>query len=181
MILPLFVFVFYILLFFSFSSFFVCYFANDSVYWFSYLEGRKCFIERRTQHILFTVIWLRTILIVREETRCRHVVYSFRLAARVLLYAPSHRQDTTYHGFCYTSRGALVGTRNSSMGKNVKACHCKLSHRVVLRSNVNASNVTSKKNNRDDIKKQLLTSVILKTNYLTRRYDISNTVTSFVR
>ena len=36
-------------------------------------------------------IWLRTILIVREETRCRHIGYSFRLAARVLLYAPSHR------------------------------------------------------------------------------------------
>ena len=42
--------------------------------------------------------------------------YAFRLAARVLLYAPSHRQDNTYHGLCYTSRGALAGTRNSSMG-----------------------------------------------------------------
>ena len=42
--------------------------------------------------------------------------YSYRLAARVLLYAPSHRQDNTYHGLCYTSRGALAGTRNSSMG-----------------------------------------------------------------
>ena len=40
-----------------------------------------------------------------------------RLAARVLLYASSHRQDDTYHGFCYTSRGALAGTRNSSMGQ----------------------------------------------------------------
>ena len=37
-------------------------------------------------------IWLRTILIVREETRCRHMGYSFRLTARVLLYAQSHRQ-----------------------------------------------------------------------------------------
>ena len=61
-------------------------------------------------------IWLRTILIVRKETRCRHIGYSFQLAARVLLYAPSHRQDSTYHGLCYTSRGALAGTRNSSMG-----------------------------------------------------------------
>ena len=61
-------------------------------------------------------IWLRTILIVRKETRCHHIGYSFRLAARVLLYAPSHRQDSTYHGLCYTSRGALAGTRNSSMG-----------------------------------------------------------------
>ena len=42
--------------------------------------------------------------------------YSFRLTARVLLYAPSRRQDSTYHGLCYTSRGALAGTRNSSMG-----------------------------------------------------------------
>ena len=41
---------------------------------------------------------------------------SFRLAARVLLYVPSHRQDSTYHGLCYTSCGALAGMRNSSMG-----------------------------------------------------------------
>ena len=61
-------------------------------------------------------IWLRTILIVRKETRCRHIGYSYRLTARVLLYAPSHRQDNTYHSLCYTSRGALAGTRNSSMG-----------------------------------------------------------------
>ena len=61
-------------------------------------------------------IWLRTILIVRKETRCRHEGYSFRLAARVLLYAPSHRRDSTYHSLCYTSRGALAGTRKSSMG-----------------------------------------------------------------
>ena len=61
-------------------------------------------------------IWLRTILIVRKETRCCHIGYSFWLTARVLLYAPSHRQDSTYHGLYYTSRGALAGTRNSSMG-----------------------------------------------------------------
>ena len=61
-------------------------------------------------------IWLRTILVVRKETRCRNIGYSFRLTARVLLYAPSHRQDSTYHSLCYTSRGALAGTRNSSMG-----------------------------------------------------------------
>ena len=61
-------------------------------------------------------IWLRTILIVRKETCCCHIGYSFRLAARILLYAPSHRQDSTYHSLCYTSRGSLAGTRNSSMG-----------------------------------------------------------------
>ena len=61
-------------------------------------------------------IWLRTILIVRKETHCRHIGYSYRLTARVLLYAPSHRQDNTYHNLCYTSRGAVAGMRNSSMG-----------------------------------------------------------------
>ena len=61
-------------------------------------------------------ISLRTILIVWKETRCRLIGYSYRLTARVLLYAPSHRQDNTYHGLCYTSRGTLAGTRNSSMG-----------------------------------------------------------------
>ena len=35
------------------------------------------------------------------------------------IYTPSHRQDNTYHGLCYTSRGALAGTRNSSMGLSV--------------------------------------------------------------
>ena len=61
-------------------------------------------------------IWLRTILIVRKETRCCHIGYSYRLTARIILYAPSLRQDNTYHGLCYTSRGALAGTRISSMG-----------------------------------------------------------------
>ena len=42
--------------------------------------------------------------------------FSFRLTARVLLYAPSHSQDSTYHGLCYTSRGAHAGIKNSSMG-----------------------------------------------------------------
>ena len=41
--------------------------------------------------------------------------YSFRLAATVLLHTPSYRQDITYHGPCYTSRGTLAGKRNSSM------------------------------------------------------------------
>ena len=50
-------------------------------------------------------------------THSTHFIYghmtkdkSFRLAARVLLYAPYHREDTTYHGLCYTSRGSLDRT-----------------------------------------------------------------------
>ena len=81
------------------------------------LEGRKCFIlMTHSTHFIYgymaSEIWLRTILIVRKETRCRHIGYSYRLTARVLLYAPSYRQDNTYHALC----GALAGTRNSSMG-----------------------------------------------------------------
>ena len=63
-----------------------------------------------------------TIQITREETRCRHMGYSFQLAGRVLLYAPSHRQDSIHHGLCYTSRGALAGTKN--MVKETKRRRC---------------------------------------------------------
>ena len=84
------------------------------------LQREMFYLTTHSTHFIYgymaSDIWLRTILIVRKETRCRHIGYSYRLAARVLLYAPSHRQDNTYHGLCYTSRGALAGTRNSSMG-----------------------------------------------------------------
>ena len=73
-----------------------------------------------------------TILIVRKETRCRHIGYSYRLTARVLLYAPSHRQDSTYHGLCYTSRGTLVGTRNSSIGHRFEIQYTKIYKSVLL-------------------------------------------------
>ena len=88
-------------------------------------EGRKegnvfFYLTTHSTHFIYgymaSDIWLRTILIVRKETRCRHIGYSLRLTERVLLCPPSHRQDSTYHGHCYTSRGALAGTRNSSTG-----------------------------------------------------------------
>ena len=65
-------------------------------------ERRKCFILRQTQTdfiygYMASDIWLRTILIVRKETCCRHIGCSFWLTSRVLLYAPSHKQDITYH------------------------------------------------------------------------------------
>ena len=52
----------------------------------------------------------------REEINCHHYMgYSFQIAARYLLYAPSHRQDSTYHNLCYISDGVLAGMRNSSI------------------------------------------------------------------
>ena len=40
-------------------------------------------------------IWLRTILIVRKETRCRHIGYFFRLTARV--FYMHHHTDRIAH------------------------------------------------------------------------------------
>ena len=91
---------------------------------FSSKEGRNemFYLTTHSTHFIYgymaSGIWQSTTLIAREETCCRHIGYSFRLTARVLLYAPSYRQDSTYHGLCYTSRGALAGTRNSSMGSS---------------------------------------------------------------
>ena len=89
-------------------------------------RGRKemFYLTTHSTHFIYgymaSDIWLRTIPIVRKETRCRHIGYSFRLTARVLLYAPSHRQDSTYHGLCYTSRGALAGlVFNSKQSKSI--------------------------------------------------------------
>ena len=63
--------------------------------------GRKemFYLTTHSTHFIYgymaSDIWLRTILIVRKETRCRHIGYSYRLTARVLLYAPSWITHTT--------------------------------------------------------------------------------------
>ena len=63
-------------------------------------EREMFYLTTHSTHFIYgymvSDIWLRTILIARKETRCRHIGYSYRLTARVLLYAPSHRQDNTY-------------------------------------------------------------------------------------
>ena len=59
--------------------------------------------------------------------------YSFRITARVILYAPSHRQDCTYHGPCYTSCRALAGTRNSSMGNHYKDYNVRILYSMTSR------------------------------------------------
>ena len=56
-------------------------------------EREMFYLTTHSTHFIYgymaSDIWLRTILIARKETRCCHIGYSFRLAARVLLYAPS--------------------------------------------------------------------------------------------
>ena len=65
----------------------------------------KLYSERRKEgHVLFNVALIIFYLrlygeIATVETHCRHYIgYTFRLAARDLLYAPFHRHDSTYHG-----------------------------------------------------------------------------------
>ena len=54
-------------------------------------ERRKemFYLTTQSTHFIYgymaSDIWLRTILILRKETRCHHIGYSFRLTARVLL------------------------------------------------------------------------------------------------
>ena len=63
---------------------------------------------------LVNLQWLRhfikTIYKMKERRKERR---------KEMFYLTTHsqqRQDNTYHGFCYTSCGALAGTRNSSTG-----------------------------------------------------------------
>ena len=83
-------------------------------------KGRKCFIQQRTQHILFTVIWRRKYGKDHSDSERGNLLppygLLFPISSKGFLYASSHRQDNTYHSLCYTSRGALAGTRFSSMG-----------------------------------------------------------------
>ena len=64
---------------------------QDSIY---EEHGRKemFYLTMHSTHFIYgymeSDIWLRTILIVRKETCSSHIGYSFRLTARVLLYAP---------------------------------------------------------------------------------------------
>ena len=75
-------------------------------------QGRKemFYLTTHSTHFIYgymaSDIWLRTILIVRKETRC---------CQQGFFYMHHPTQDNTYHGHCYTSRGALAGTGNSSM------------------------------------------------------------------
>ena len=62
---------------------------------YGYMGEREMFyLTMHSTHFIYgymaSDIWLRTILIVRKETRCRHIGYSYQLTARVLLYAPWH-------------------------------------------------------------------------------------------
>ena len=74
-------------------------------------EGNVLFNDALNTFYLWLYGVRHMVKIAREKTHCHHYMgYSFKLAARIFLYASSHRQDNTYHGHCC---GALAGARNS--------------------------------------------------------------------
>ena len=62
-------------------------------------EREMFYLMTHSTHFIYgymaSDIWLRTIQIAREETRCRHMGYSFRLAARV--FYKHHPTDRITH------------------------------------------------------------------------------------
>ena len=73
--------------------------------WVYVLEGRKemFYLTTHSTHFIYgyvaSDIWFTNHSDSEKENPLPpHIGYSFRLAARVLLYAPSYRQDSTHHG-----------------------------------------------------------------------------------
>ena len=79
------------------------------------MDGRKCFfnVPLNTFYLrLFGVGYIVNDHLARMETRCRHYMgYSFSISNKELFICTIPQT-----GFCFTSRGALAGTRNNSMG-----------------------------------------------------------------
>ena len=87
-----------------FLSFFLSFFRNKQegrnemfylsthsthfIYGYMERERKMFYLTTHSTHFIYgymaSDIWLRTILIVRKETRCRHIGYCYRLTARVL-------------------------------------------------------------------------------------------------
>ena len=62
------------------------------------IEGRRDMFYLTTHSTHFIYGYMASDIMVKENSDSKG--YSFRLAARVILYAPFHRQDNTYHGLC---------------------------------------------------------------------------------
>ena len=80
-------------------------------------EGNVLFDDALNTFLFMVIYGIRYMVKDHLDSERRNLQppqgYSFRLAARFLLYASTHIQDNTYHSLHYTSRGALARTRNS--------------------------------------------------------------------
>ena len=75
-------------------------------------EGRKCFIYAQLYGIRLMAKDHSDSKRVNPLSTLHRLLFLSKI--RYFLYAPSRRQDSTYHSLCYTSCGALAGMRNSS-------------------------------------------------------------------
>ena len=66
--------------------------AQKAIFLSPLFEGRKCLFNDALNTFYLRVHSVGH-MVKREEIRSRHMVYSFRLAPRVRLYAPFRRQD----------------------------------------------------------------------------------------
>ena len=79
----------------------------------AYRKDHSAKEETSCCHFMSYIFTLTATYLLCAPSRYHHIGYSFQLAARVHLYAPSPRQDSTYHSPSYTSRRALVGMRTT--------------------------------------------------------------------
>ena len=73
-------------------------------------DGVRCMVWV-TSTVMASDVWYGSLRQWERKPSAATVWTIFPLAAKVLLYTPSYRQDGTYHSLCYTSRGALAGMR----------------------------------------------------------------------
>ena len=83
-------------------------------------EGRKCIFNDALNTFYLRLYGVRHM--VKDHSDCErgnplhpHGLL-FSISSKGSFISISHRQDSTYHGLCYTSLGTLARTRNSSMG-----------------------------------------------------------------
>ena len=74
------------------------------------------YLTTHSTHYIYCLCGVRHMVKDHTDSEKRNPQPPQELAARVLLHAKSHRQESTYHCLCYISRGTLAVKRNSSMG-----------------------------------------------------------------
>ena len=85
-----------------------------------YFEGRKemFYLMTHSTHFIYGYLVSDVVNDLSDSERGNPLPphgLLFPNSNKFLLYAPSRKEDSTYHSLCYTSREALAGTRNSSI------------------------------------------------------------------
>ena len=78
-------------------------------------RGRKCFIFNDALNTFYLLLY-GVGHMAKDHSDSERGNPRPHIGRRSYIYASSHRQDSTFDGLSYASRGALAGTRNSSMG-----------------------------------------------------------------